>query len=128
MKINQCSILLLFVTVCLLLVGCDNPILHHRPSDRTCIKWLDGQKIVLEKGLIFDDVWVISANTFTAFEIVSIKPNSDGSSTAFVKFEMKSEQKGLRVESQMVYIHHKADDVIEFISFTPTRLIKLGKW
>src|SRR5213082_1615632 len=98
MKIKQCPVLLLFVTLCLLLAGCDNPVLHHRPSDQTCIKWLDGKKIVVEKGILFDDVWVISADTFTTFNIESIKSNADGSQTADVKFEMKNQQKSLRVE------------------------------
>ena len=127
MKIKN-SFLSVFVFICALVVGCDNPALHHRPSDKTCITWLDGKKIVLEKGIVFDDVWVMSADTFIAFDIVSIKPNADGSKTAAVKFEMKNQEKSLRVEAEMVYIHHKEDDVIEFKSWQPTRLLKLGVW
>src|SRR4051812_8885990 len=128
MKINQRSFLPTLVFICALFAGCDKPVFHHRPSDKACISWLDGQKIILNEGLIFDEHWLIHANAFRTFNIVSITPNTDGSATAEVQFELAGEVRGLRVEGRIVYRHHKQDDVIQFISFTPTRIVKLGKW
>jgi hypothetical protein len=127
MKINQRLFLSVFV-VCALFIGCSKPVFHHRPSDKACIAWLDGQKIILNKGLVLDEHWLIHASAFTSFNIVSITPASDGSMTAAVQFELMGEVRGLRVEGQIVYRHHKKDDVIEFISFMPTRIVRLGKW
>ena len=128
MKTNQRSFLSVFVFICALFVGCDSPVLHNRPSDKACMQWLHGKKLTLEKGIIFDDEWVIDGNSFTKFDISSITPNDDGSLNATAQFEMKNVNKMLRVEGRFIYRHHKKDDVIEFISFTTTRLLKLGKW
>lgn len=92
------------------------------------MQWLHGKKLIVEEGIVFDDIWVIDGNSFTAFTISSITPNEDGSLTATAQFETKNGNKVLRVEGQFTYRHHKKDDVIEFISFTTTRILKLGKW
>jgi hypothetical protein len=128
MKFNQCLFLSVSIIVCAMFAGCDKAVFHHRPSDKACISWLDGQKIILNKGMVLDEHWLIHANAFRTFNIVSVTPASDGSATAAVQFELAGEVRGLRVEGQIVYRHHKQDNVIQFISFTPTRIVRLGKW
>lgn len=108
--------------------GCDNPTFHNRPSNESCMKVLVGQKLVLEKGLLIDHTWTIEAGEFTQFSIERIVKNSDGTSTADVKFELQGGEKVLRVEGAFVYRFHRDDGYIEFKSFRPTRLLKLGVW
>lgn len=128
MKINPRLLLSLLVFACIAFTGCNNPVLHNRPSDRACIQWLDGKSLVVEKGILVDDKWTISANTFTTFEIQSITGNSDGTATAAVQFEVTDGPKSLRVNGNLLFRYHKQDDACELISFTVTRLVKLGKW
>lgn len=117
-------VLLLLLASC----GCNDPMFYDKPSDRACMKAITGQKLVLEKGVISDTTWTIKANEFTAFSIERIAKNSDGTATASVKFELTSGSKVLRVEGEFVYRFHKKDQYVEFLSFTPTRLLKLGIW
>ncbi len=110
-----------------LLTGCHDPVFYDKPSDASCMKVLVGQKLILEKGVI-DHIWTIEASEFTAFSIERIVKNADGTATANVKFELTSGAKVLRVQGTFVYRFHKADGYVEFLSFKPTRLLKLGGW
>ena len=117
-------VLLLLLAAC----GCNDPLFYDKPSNQACMKAITGQKLVIEKGLISDTTWTIQANEFTAFTIERIAKNKDGTATAWVKFELTNGSKVLRVEGEFVYRFHKKDGYVEFLSFRPTRLLKLGVW
>lgn len=124
----EAIVTVLFLLILFAACGCNDPMFYHRPSDQSCMKALVGQKLLIEKGFLIDNTWTIEAKEFTAFSIERIAKNSDGTATAEVHFELTSGSKVLRVEGEFVYRHHKKDDYIEFLSFKPTRLLKLGVW
>lgn len=111
-----------------ILAGCTNPILHDRPTDAACKDYLTGKQIVLKDGLIFDTVWEIESNEFSAFSIEGISNNSDGTKSAKVRFELKDGTKHLQVDGTIKYAVHQQDEVVRMLSFTPERVLKLGKW
>jgi hypothetical protein len=92
------------------------------------MEWLTGQKIVLEKGWITDNYWLIEAHEFEEFSLTSIAANDDGTSNSKLKFVLKAQQRGLQVEGTLKYRFHKRDDTVEMLGFTVERLVKLGKW
>lgn len=116
--------------LCLLVTfaGCHKPQFHNRPSDKACMEWLTGQKIVLEKGWITDSYWLIEAHEFEEFSVTSVSANADGTSNAKLKFVLKAQRRGLQVEGTLKYRFHKRDNAVEMLGFTVERLVKLGKW
>lgn len=119
---------LIILSILVLLTGCTNPLLHDRPPDAACKDYLSGKQILLEDGLIFDAVWQIESNEFSSFSVTAISNNKDGSKSAKVRFELKDGPKHLQVEGTIKYSVHKQDEVVRMLSFTPERVLKLGKW
>jgi hypothetical protein len=126
MKSASTSIIILWSVV--IATGCSHPWLHHRPSHSVCKQWLSGQTILIKERVLFDETWTIHADQFKEFSILSISKNSEGTYTAKVKFDLNSNGRGLRVEGTIQYRAEKKDRLIQFVGFTPERLIKLGKW
>ena len=124
------SVCTLHVILCLLvaLTGCAKPGFHNRPSDKACMEWLTGQKIVLDKGWITDSYWLIEAHEFQEFSLTSVSANDDGTSNAKLKFVLKAQQRRLQVEGTLKYRFHKRDDAVEMLRFTVEGLVKLGQW
>jgi hypothetical protein len=114
--------------IIVVLTGCSNPILHDRPPDAACKDYLTGKRILLEDGMIFDTVWRIQSNEFTEFSIKSISNNPDGTKSATVRFELKDGVRHLQVDGTIKYSVHQQDEVVRMLSFTPERVLKLGKW
>jgi hypothetical protein len=128
MKTKTSTIYSLTTLTILFLVGCSKPLFHNRPSDKACMEWLVGQKILIDKGVLFDTTWVIEPQHFSSFEILSISGAEEDSSLAKVRFELKEGAKGLRVEGMIKYRYHKKEDVVQFLGLNVDHLIKLGKW
>lgn len=110
------------------LTGCSNPLFHDRPPDAACKDFLTGKQILLEDGIIFDTVWEIDSDEFTSFSIRGISNNTDGTKTAKVRFELKDGPRHLQVDGIIKYSVHQRDEVVKMLSFTPERVLKLGKW
>jgi hypothetical protein len=119
---------LVVVWIFVILTGCTNPILHDRPPDAACKDYLTGKQILLKDGLIFDTVWQIESNEFSSFSVTGISNNKDGSKAAKVRFELKDGPKHLQVDGMINYSVHQQDEVVRMLSFTPERVLKLGKW
>jgi hypothetical protein len=117
-------------TLCIfvILMGCTNPILHDRPPDAACKNYLSGKRIVLEDGMIFDTVWIIKSNEFSEFSIKGISNNPDGTKSAKVRFELKDGARHLQVDGTIKYAVYQRDEVVRMLSFSPERVMKLGKW
>lgn len=122
------SVCLYIIILFVILVGCSNPILHDRPPDDACKDYLTGKQILLEDGMIFDTVWQIESNEFSEFSITGISNNPDGTKSATVRFELKDGSKHLQVDGTIKYSVHQQDEVVRMLSFTPERVLKLGKW
>jgi hypothetical protein len=116
------------LSMLMLLTGCGKPSFHNRPSDKACMEWLTGQKVLLEKGWLSDGYWLIEAHEFEEFALTSVSVNDDGTSNAKLKFVLKAGARGLQVEGTLKYRFHKRDDAVEMLGFTVERLLKLGKW
>ena len=122
------KIIVAFVTVLLITAGCSQPAFHHRPSDKTCMEWLSGERIFIEKGWFSDGYWKIEPQEFQSFSIERIDQNDDGTSIARLKFDLKAGSRGLRVEGDLHYAHVKEEKAVAIFSFTPTKVLKMGKW
>jgi hypothetical protein len=112
----------------LIFTGCSNPILYDPPPKEACKDYLSGKQILLEKGRFIDTTWLIKSNQFSSFSMIAVTRNSDGTRSAKVRFELMDGSKRLRVEGTIKYHVERKDDLVRMHSFTPERLLKLGKW
>jgi len=100
---------------------------NPRPSDEHCKQWLSGQKVFVQKGLLFDDYWIIRSEEFSSFKFTKITRRGN-KFHALVQFELHSGQKGLWVEAIIAYELDPKQKQITFESFTPDTVSKRGKW
>jgi hypothetical protein len=114
--------------IVLILTACNKPIFHDRPTIESCKDYLTGQRLLVEKGAILDTTWKIESNEFTSFETQSIISNGDGTKSAKVRFELKYQGKILKVDGTVKYGLENGGEFVRMLSFTPERIVKLGKW
>jgi len=98
-----------------------------RPSQEQCKQWLGGQKLVVQKGVLFDDYWTIRYEEFSAFKFAKIGRRGSAFQ-AQVQFELRSAQKGLWVEAIIAYEIDAKEKHITFQSFNPITIVKRGSW
>jgi hypothetical protein len=100
-----------------------------RPTDARFITWLEGEKIVVEKGLIFNSTWTIEKGEVSDFKIINVTRNSaDMVYSAMMSFRVIAQNKGLYVQGVCRYQPGKEKDTLVFVDFTPTSNSKIGNW
>lgn len=127
--------LILCITICCLLVGCDNTpswdsmLKTPQPSEATFIAWLNGQRVVTKKGLITDDVWTIEKDEVSGFKVLRITTNTaDMIYSAVVSFTATKNSSGIQVSEAIIRYKPVAPDskYLQFVDFVPVSFTRIG--
>jgi hypothetical protein len=101
-----------------------------RPADAGFIKWIElfGSKIVLKKGIVFDDKWEIKPGQISEFYVHRLTENAEEHSyTATVSFLATSYGQGIRVsEAKIRYRDASEPNTLEFVEFIPISVKPIG--
>jgi len=113
-------------------------VMHPYPEESVLKKWLAGQTIIIEKGMIFDDKWTIEEQEIIDFAIIAVAQEKNVSRTldpnlylAAVRFKCVAGTKGIYVpKSQIRYRFHPDSGMCEFVDFfcPENGFKKIGSW
>jgi hypothetical protein len=131
MGTRRCVLVVFAGALSALAAGCAGPVNPPsipRPSDAGFIKWLNGEKITAERGLILDSVWRIEPGQVSDFNVKSITENpADGIYTATVSFRATAKGSGIQVgEGVIRYKDAKEPGKLQFVDFVPVSVSRIG--
>lgn len=103
------------------------------PPEQTLVDWMKGQNFVVQKNPWIDDTWTIDPSQVSGFVVTGLQHNNDGTYAAIVSFRATSDGKGIECEGAIVYqtyaVNRSLTGVRErFVSFSPTKISKIGSW
>jgi hypothetical protein len=105
-----------------------NPAGYPAPTNYS--NWLDGERVVCEKGVIFDSAWRIRKQEISDFKVVKVAKDAQVNYfTATASFNATAEGKGIHVEEGLIrYREDPATDQLWFLEFVPKNVAKIGNW
>lgn len=96
------------------------------PTDFT--KWLVGNVITVEKGIIWDDRWTIEPGEVSDLRILKLSQNpTDNIYTATVSFRATARGRGIQVNEAVIRYRDGAEPgQLTFVEFVPIAVAKIG--
>ena len=127
MGIQKCFLVFLVVVLNALMTGCSNPHGLPRPYDAAFINWLNGEKVLVDKGVFINDWWIIAPGEVSDFKVIRITNNpSDKIYTATVSFRAIVGGRGIHVREGFIRYKDVNDNKLHFIDFTPVSFVRIG--
>lgn len=113
----------------LAIVGCDSVRTSTLPRPENPEKFLLGQRIKYDSGLLADSYWTVEAGEVSDFAFNNITENpGDKKLSATTTFRLiGTRNRGLSVQGVMRY-HRQGENQVRFDDFTPTTVLKIGNW